>query len=555
MKWRLMGLSLLSAVLLPLALPNQLFEYGNIPLGFICLAPAFISISLSPSFKFASLLGVIYGAVSTAIADYWLMFFQGFSVWTYGGVIFGYLGVCALLFPVLRGFVIPRPRQRPFVLAAGWAVWEYLKSIGFLGFPWGLVAYPGGDILPLAQFIDITGIWGLSFLMAMANAIVAEGALFALHAAPPWRAAPWAPAGVRTPRPDTASLFLRQAAFLGILLTVVLFYGGYRLSTQIPKTGTVRLLLVQQNIDPWVGADIASRSTAINEELTLKGLQDAGKGHVDMAVWSEGSVPDVFVLPDLRLTPSKNSLTGYAVKSGTYTLFGGVTVVSMSRQKFMNSVSLLTPQGAIADTYGKMHPVPFAEYIPFSANPAVDAFFRNVIGIWNVWTPGRRYTIFKIPLSSGGTLSFASPICFEDAFSDLCRRFILKGADMWINLTNDYWSKTVSSEVQHFQAARFRAIENRRVLVRSTNGGVTAVIGPHGRVLASLPLFERKTLLVDVPVYKERSLTFYTRFGDWFPRVLGAFLFVYLFVNVLQEWDARRRRLHTARVKARTTDK
>jgi apolipoprotein N-acyltransferase len=189
-----------------------------------------------------------------------------------------------------------------------------------------------------------------------------------------------------------------------------------------------------------------------------------------------------------------------------------------------------------------MHPVPFAENIPFSDSPAVEAFFKNVVGVWNVWTQGNRYTIFKVPLSSGGSLSFGAPICFEDAFSDLCRRFILRGADMWINLTNDYWSKTVSSEVQHFQVARFRAVENRRVLVRSTNGGVTAVVRPDGRLLASLPLFERKWLLVEVPVYMDPVFTFYTRFGDYFPRMLGGFLFVYLCANVFLDGSRRRAR-------------
>jgi apolipoprotein N-acyltransferase len=100
-----------------------------------------------------------------------------------------------------------------------------------------------------------------------------------------------------------------------------------------------------------------------------------------------------------------------------------------------------------------------------------------------------------------------------------------------VNITNDSWSKTWSSEIQHFQVARFRAIENRRVLVRSTNGGVSGVIGPWGEIHARMPFFTRTWRSVDVPIYKEESLTPYTRFGDWLPQALIAFLLIVLFFN------------------------
>ena len=137
----------------------------------------FYAICSAPSFRVAARLGAVFGGVSTALSSFWLMFFQGFSVWTYGGTILGYMGYNALLFPFLLGFSRVSARFRPFLLAVGWAMYEYFKSIGFLGYPWGLVAYPVGGILPLIQFVDITGVWGLSFLMALINALIAEYAL------------------------------------------------------------------------------------------------------------------------------------------------------------------------------------------------------------------------------------------------------------------------------------------------------------------------------------------------------------------------------------------
>jgi len=104
---------------------------------------------------------------------------------------------------------------------------------------------------------------------------------------------------------------------------------------------------------------------------------------------------------------------------------------------------------------------------------------------------------------------------------------------MLINITNDSWSKTWSSEIQHFQVARFRAIENRRVLVRSTNGGVSAVVDPWGGIRMRMPFFERTWRDVQVPVYKEATFTPYTRYGDWLPWCLIALVLIALVWDVL----------------------
>jgi apolipoprotein N-acyltransferase len=520
--WLLL-LVLLSAVLLPLALPSEFFGgairflglqpdesffWGNAVLGLVCIAPLFYAVSLAPTFGFASLLGVVFGAVSTALGNFWLMFFQGFSVWTYGGTIAGYAGLNALLFPFLRGCAQIGGRQRPFVLAIVWAAYEYYKSTGFLGYPWGLIAYPVGGILPLIQFVDITGVWGLSFLMALVNTLVAEYALT-----------------------SRSRLLFRQAAFAVFLVACVLGYGFYRLATPIQSKSTASLLMVQQNMDPWEEGNANNDSLKVNLDLTLQGVQGSSPAP-DLAVWSESSVSSVFV-ENKQFTPARNSLVPAVRMMGVPVLFGGVVILDRRKQEAMNASVLVSGEGRIVDTYGKMHPVPFAESIPLYELDTVKRFFRNVVGIWNPWVSGSRYTTYRVPLRAGGQLAFGTPICFEDAFADLCRSYILNGADMLVNITNDSWSKTWSSEIQHFSAARFRAVENRRVLVRSTNGGLSAVVGPWGEIRTRMPFFERTWRTVNVPVYREARLTPYTRFGDWFPRVLIAILFVVLVVNIV----------------------
>jgi len=523
-RWPLLLLVLASSIILPLALPSEFFGgairllglspdesffWGNAMLGFVCIAPVFYAVSRAPTFGFASLLGVIFGGISTALANYWLMFFQGYTLWTMGGVVIGYIGYNALLFPFLRGISRLSRWYRPFLLAIAWCAYEYLKSIGFFGYPWGLVAYPVGAFLPLVQFVDITGVWGLSFLMALINALIAEAALA-----------------------ERQILYLRQAAFGVFLIACAVVYGVIRMATPIPAGTMTSLLLVQQNSNPWEeGGKANSEAVSVNMNLTVQGIRAANLPP-DLAVWSESSVTNAWVDNSNRFNPPDNPLEPFFKSTGVPILFGGVYVMNYDLQQYMNAAILVSPQGKVIDTYGKMHPVPLAESIPFFEYPAVQRFFRNVIGVWNPWYMGSRYTIFSVPLRAGGVLRFGVPICFEDAFSNLDRGFFLRGADMLINITNDSWSNTWSSEIQHFTVARFRAIENRRVLVRSTNGGVSGVVGPWGDVWGRMPFFQQAWRVVQVPVFKERTLTPYTRYGDWFPIVLIVFLLIVLVFDV-----------------------
>ena len=518
-RWPLVLLVLLSSVLFPLALPSEYFGaairvlglspdesfyWGNAILGLVCIAPVFYAVSRAPTFGFASILGLIFGGISTALSNYWLMFFQGYTVWTMGGTVLGYMGLNSLLFPFLRGFSLLSRRYRPFLLALAWCAYEYFKSIGFLGYPWGLIAYPVGGFLPLVQFVDVTGVWGLSFLMALVNALVAEAALA-----------------------DRRLHYFRQVAFGFVLVACALVYGAFRLSIPIPAETQASLLLVQQNANPWDEGRANTASVHVNQDLTLQGI-GATKPEPDLAIWSESSVTNVWVDAQNRFNPPKNTLEPFFSQTGIPILFGGVVVKDYEKRLYMNAAILVSPAGKVLDTYGKMHPVPFAESIPFFEYEPVQKFFREVVGVWNPWYMGSRYTIFSVPLRAGGSLRFGVPICFEDAFSDLDRGFILKGADMLVNITDDSWSKTWSAEIQHFTVARFRAIENRRVLVRSTNGGVSAVVGPWGETWVRMPFFQSTWRTINVPVYKERTFTPYTRFGDWFPRLVLAFLLIVL---------------------------
>jgi apolipoprotein N-acyltransferase len=107
------------------------------------------------------------------------------------------------------------------------------------------------------------------------------------------------------------------------------------------------------------------------------------------------------------------------------------------------------------------------------------------------------------------------------------------GAEVILNISNDYWSLTDTEGMQHAANAIFRAVENGRPLVRAAASGLTCLVDPDGRIVRRLPFYEEGSLVVDVPLSTIRH-TLYTRWGDWFPRVLSVLLLIALLGQILR---------------------
>ena len=147
----------------------------------------------------------------------------------------------------------------------------------------------------------------------------------------------------------------------------------------------------------------------------------------------------------------------------------------------------------------------------------------------NLWEPGRTRTVFRHP-----EFSFSTPICFEDLFPDYVRGFVINGADVIINISNDYWSLTETEGMQHFINSLFRAVENRRYVVRATASGLTGVIDRKGKIIDTVPFYEKHFLNTEIPLNSEKSstLTFYSKHGDWFP-LISLIVFITSYILIL----------------------
>ena len=197
-------------------------------------------------------------------------------------------------------------------------------------------------------------------------------------------------------------------------------------------------------------------------------------------------------------------------------ILGNNDAVQDAGKRVEYNAVLLFDKDKIVGKYRKIHLVPFSEHFPYAKT-----FPRLMAYIQAEGTPlyghGTEYTTFNLNKWDGPVVS--PLICFEDTFGYLARNFVRKGAEVLVNVSNDSWSTAPASSIQHQNIAVFRAVENRRSIVRATTSGVTCVIDPNGKTIAKMDIFTKGYLVADVPVYTGRT-TIYTRYGDWFEKLL-----------------------------------
>ena len=501
---------LCSAVLLSLGISNEYLHFGSALFGIIALIPLYTAFCISPTRRRTAWMFGAMIALVHLCSSFWLAYFENFAIFTLGastvayfflGFLFGHWFYYAMKLPL---------RLRPFAFAGLWTLWEWFKGSGFVAYPWGSLSMTALSLRPLIQIADITGVWGITFLIALISALLAEII----------RAAARLTAGFSKPHDKP---LLRPLIFTTGLLLLANGYGLFRMYQKRTPQQNLNLVLVQQNTDPWVsGLDLFFDNLYTTQELTEKAITESPV-KPDLIVWNESSLAygyDQFQDYYRRL-PFKESFIDFLQRMDIPILTGSPLLQDAERGKYSNSVYLIAQDGTVLDTYSKIQLICFAEYIPFVDHPFVQRFFNSLVGFSSGWAQGKEYKAMMFTAQNGNNVRFAAPICFEDAFPTLCADLHNQKSDILINLTNDSWSKTASAEYQHFAVAYFRAIELRTPLVRSTNGGFTCVIDPVGNIIASLPLFTADALNVSVPIYPYRR-TFYAQWKDWLPTLFLA---------------------------------
>jgi apolipoprotein N-acyltransferase len=372
-------------------------------------------------------------------------------------------------------------------LAAGCAAaWVALEWVFPKVFPWSL-----GDALVgasrLRQGADLGGVHGLSFVVVLAAAWFALG----LDRRLSWR---------------EGAIRLAVGATLPLLL---IGYATARSTADpAPAARPVRVAVVQGAIpvDDATREEAAARGWQIYQRMTWALLAGAAAAP-QLVIWPETTLP----VP-LRDDAWYRALVEQLAQGMGRTLILGALDRSSAPAGEMNSAYAVSPAGAdrpaALRAYHKSHLMPWAEYVPGGDWLPLLRGWRTTGDL----VPGAAGESFAVPVD-GGTLRIAPSICVEGLrpgwFNDLVRG----GAGVLLNLTDDGWLAGSPGPDLHLQLARMRAVETRRWLVRASNSGVSAVIDPHGEVVAALPFGEPGTLVV--PVSPATAVTPYVRFGDW----------------------------------------
>jgi len=374
-----------------------------------------------------------------------------------------------------------------------WVLIEYLRSFGPLGFTWGSVAHALWAATPLLQIADLTGYYGVSFLVLLVNAAWVA-----------WR------------------LNLRRAPELlaaGVLLWGgTVGYGLFRGATVEETAGLPwRVGVAQGNVEeldetaPTPEARLKGRWQPHLQERNLHRYlelsQQALEQGARVLIWPETALPMRLTSPEwaaMRL-----SLSEFTRDQKVWLLLGSVD--SVGEDTIYNTAFIYNDQGRLVDRYHKTHLVVFGEFTPFVKQlPFMRVFAVRDVG----YTHGEGFHLVHLNGQPIGT-----PICFESTFSQIVRRFVRLGAKLICIITNDAWFDGTVGPAQHAAMGVFRAIENRRWVIQAANTGVTGIITPQGRFLRRLP--EREPGVIVDTVYLCENQPFYLRFGDVFMGLCG----------------------------------
>jgi len=353
----------------------------------------------------------------------------------------------------------------------------------------------------MIQISDIFGAYGVSFMIMQANS-----ACFVVYR------------HLVGCRGDIGTVSRRVAvassSAVAAALILVWVYGMWRINgfeRLIDASPAEPVSIVQGNIDQDVKWDPAFQTDTTRKYLALS--RRVGKEPSNLVVWPETATPFAYGYHP-RLT---GLVRRGIIDIGRNFLFGSLSFrLADGRVEHYNSAYLIDRTGTAVDRYDKAHLVPFGEYVPLGK---WFPFLGKIVAQVGDFTPGERGKTIRWGKYRLGVL-----ICYEGIFPDLARHMVRNGSSCLVNITNDAWYGRTSAPYQHFSIAVFRAIENRRSLVRSANTGISGFVDPVGRILASTDLFVDDVLTRRVPLID--GITLYTRFGDMLPKACLAVMLV-----------------------------
>ncbi|MBP7652403.1 apolipoprotein N-acyltransferase [Candidatus Dependentiae bacterium] len=494
-----------SAVLLFLSFP----PFDLTWLSFVSLVPLIIALEDSS-----------YGQIAVISCVFTTIFVLGILTWIYIYHIIALPGIIIifniyfLIMFLTYAFIIRRLYYIDiFIFPIVWTSLEYFRSNGYFGFPWGVLGYTQYKFIQFIQASDITGVFGISFVICLINSIIAYLILSHLK----------------------NNRLIIQSVVIILLIFLILLYGFDKIedykSASLEKQISVGF--VQPNFSPYYMLWSEQRNKIIPK--IINSIDKLLLNKPDLIILSETIILDdlFFYNPVSGNLEWKNfqwkyMLSKNAYASGSSIFFGTQTYKPNSRNGFdyFNTAILLSPAGKIIDYYNKIHLVPFGEITPFYNKYDFVKKIADSLQCGN-FTPGDKITVMD-----NVEYKIAPMICYESIFHDLSRKFAKSGADFFINITNDAWTNSIQAHQQHFAMNVFTAVQNHLPILRCGNSGISGIISGIGEIIYSSSPLTNEEILLNFTYYPEKKGSFYMRYGDIFSNTVIILLGLILFISI-----------------------
>ncbi len=463
------GLALAGGGVLALAFP----AWDLWPLALAGLLPLlWLAYRLSP--RQALVGGWLFGLGLGLVQLHWLTVVMtefGGLPWPLAGLALAALAAILAMYPALlaglmalaRGWGLDPWWLTPLL----WAGLEWVRGWLFTGFPWLPLASALVAVPPLLQSAEIWGATGLSALVALVNALLARA---------------WFPALL----PDLDRRAGRRLAALG--LAAVLLAGGW-------WAGAARMDTVRAAMDQAPQLTVSVVQAGIpQDQLWLPAMRgEVIRRYVDLTrreaaqveerpwlvVWPESAAPFYFLVQARESQP----VLELARELGVHIALGSNGLIDIGPPlQASNRVWLVGPAGRPEGHYDKVHLVPFGEYVPL---PQVFFFVRAVAALGLDFRAGQVGDTLDVAGRKVGPL-----ICYESIFAELARAQARRGAQLFINQTNDAWYGRTGASHQQMSHLALRAVENRRAAARAATTGVSGFVTPDGVITGQTGLFQ-----------------------------------------------------------------
>ena len=514
MRKHLINFSLLIVGIFLFALPQPTFiSITGIPfLAYFAFIPVFLLVNRS-SWKTICLWGIAYGAGAYNLFTYWLSSFHplGMILIT---CLYGFQFM--ILFPLLKSIPLLFKKNGWIVQWIVWCAYEYVKTLGYAGFNYGVIAYSQWRYPVIIQCVEIIGIWGLSAIISFPSAWLSKILEISFV----------------TKDADISELkksFLVQvkkhriSGILWLLVFSATIVYGILSPIDYSQNKTFKVALMQTNTDPWKGGTNHYRQD-LNTLIKFSDQALKENPKINLVVWPETAfIPRIewhykYREDQQRYQLVMDLLNYLNSKKVPFLLGNDDGILAHRRDGTYDSVDynaalLFRPNENVIppnpDKYHKVKLVPFTEYFPYEKQfPTIYKALLN--GDTHMWRPGDKSSTLKVD-----DFTFGTPICFEDTFGYIGRNFVNNGAQAFVNLSNDAWSESLACQYQHLSMAVFRCVENRVPAVRSTASGQTSIIDPNGKVIKMLEPFTSGYIVGDIPIINTPQKTVYTKYGDW----------------------------------------